>query len=137
MCILLGVVTTKKQIFSTEKAPRPIGPYSQAIIYNDLLFVSGQGPIDPVTNKVVDNTIERQTRQILNNIKTIITEAGFSMENALKVTVFLKNINDFTAFNEVYEEFFTSSLPTRVCIQAGKLPAGWKAEVDAIVGKEA
>ena len=124
-----------KQIFSTGKAPQPIGPYSQAIIYNDLLFVSGQGPIDPATNKVVDNTIEGQTRQVLNNIKAIITQAGFSMGNALKVTVFLENISLFTAFNEVYEEFFSDSKPARVCIQAGKLPAGWKAEVDAIVGK--
>ena len=125
-----------KQIFSTDKAPQPIGPYSQAIIYNDLLFVSGQGPIDPVTNKVVDNTVEGQTRRILTNIKTIIEEAGCSMENVLKVTVFLDDINDFATFNRVYGEFFNSSKPARACIQAGKLPAGWKAEVEAIVGRE-
>jgi len=126
-----------RQAFFTEKAPHPVGPYSQAIICKDLLFVSGQGPVDPVTNKVLDNTIEGQARQILNNIKTIITEAGFSMENTLKVNVFLENINDLTAFNAVYEEFFGGSKPARVCIQASKLPAGWKAEVDAVVGKGA
>jgi len=125
-----------KQMFSTGKAPLPIGPYSQAIIYNDLLFVSGQGPINPVTNKVDDNTIGGQTRQILTNLKNIIEEAGFSMGNVLKVTAFLDDINDFSAFNKVYEEFFSSSKPARACIQAGKLPGGWKAEVEAIVGRE-
>ena len=70
-------------------------------------------------------------------MKTIITEAGFSMENALKINAFLENINDFTAFNGVYEEFFAGSKPARACIQAGKLPAGWKAEIDAVVGKGA
>jgi len=112
-----------RQIFYTERAPHPIGPYSQAIIYNDLLFVSGQGPVDTATNRVVDNTIEGQTRQILNNIKTIITEAEFSMENVLKVSAFRENINAFVAFNGVYEEFFAGSKPARACIQGGKLLA--------------
>ena len=127
---------TTKRIFSTGKAPQPIGPYSQAIIYNDLLFVSGQGPIDPVANKVTADTIEGQTRQILTNIKNIIEEAGFSMGNVLKVTAFLEDINDFPKFNGVYGEFFNDSKPARACIQAGKLPGGWKAEVEAIVGRD-
>ena len=100
-----------------------------------MLFISGQGPINPVTNKVIDNTIEEQTRQTLINLETITEEAGFSMKNTLKVTAFLADIDDFTAFNEVYKEFFTNSKPARASIQAGKLPSGWKIEVDAIVGK--
>ena len=124
-----------KQIFLTDMAPQPIGPYSQATMYGDLLFVSGQGPIDPVTNKNFQGTIEEQSRLILRNLQTIIEEAGFSMENVLYTTVFLEDMNDFARFNKVYEEFFSSSRPARACIQAGKLPFGWKAEIEAIVGK--
>jgi len=124
-----------RQIFLTDKAPQPIGPYSQAIIYNNLLFTSGQGPIDPVTNRVLQNTIEGQSRQALSNLRTVIEEAGFSMENVLKVTVFLGDINDFAIFNKVYTEFFTDSQPARSCVQAGKLPGGWKIEIEAITGK--
>lgn len=131
----MGGVITNRQIFSTDKAPQPIGPYSQAVIYNDLLFISGQGPINPEMNKVVDNSVEEQTRQTLSNLETIAEEAGFAMKNVLKVTAFLADIDDFTAFNEVYKEFFANSKPARATIQAGKLPFGWKVEVDAIVGK--
>ena len=124
-----------RQIFSTDKAPQPIGPYSQAIIYNNLLFTSGQGPIDPVTNGVLQNTIEGRSRQALINLRTVIEEAGFSMKNVLKVTVFLGDINDFAIFNKVYTEFFTDSKPARSSVQAGKLPGGWKIEIEAITGK--
>jgi 2-iminobutanoate/2-iminopropanoate deaminase len=133
--INLGGAVTKRQVFSTKNAPLPLGPYSQAIIYGDLLFVSGQGPIDPATNKVVDNNITLQTRQILTNIKAIVEESGFFMSNVLKVTVFLDDIGSFTKFNEVYKEFFDNCKPARSCIQAGGLPGGWKAEVEVIVGR--
>jgi len=98
-------------------------------------LVSGQGPIDPVTNKVLESTVEEQTRLTLRNLKTIIEAAGYSMENVLKVTVFLEDMSDFTIFNKIYEEFLASSKPARACIQAGKLPAKWKVQVEAIVGK--
>ena len=124
-----------RRIFSIERAPQAIGPYSQAIIYNDLLFVSGQGPVTPSARKVIDSTLQGQTRQILCNLRTIIEDAGFSMENVLKVTAYLADINDFPAFNKVYQEFFGTSRPARACIQAGKLPGQWKAEIDAIVGR--
>ncbi len=90
-----------------------------------------------MTNKVLESTMEEQTRLTLRNLKSIIEGAGFSMENVLKVTAFLEDMGDFTIFNEVYKEFFYSSKPARACIQAGKLPLGWKVEVDAIIGKTA
>jgi len=99
------------------------------------MFTSGQGPIDPLTNQVLQGTTEEQTRLTLSNLKTIIEAAGFSMENVLKVTAFLEDMSDFPTFNEVYKEFFASSKPARACIQAGKLPPGWKVEVEAIIGK--
>jgi len=125
-----------KQVMFTSKAPQPIGPYSQAILYDNLLFVSGQSPIDPETGKTNSTDVEGQTRQVLTNIRNIVEEAGCSLHDVLKVTAFLDDMNNFTAFNKVYEEFFNTSKPARSCIQAGKLPMGWKVEVEAIVGKK-
>jgi len=125
----------KKQVVSTTKAAEPKAPYSQGIVYGDLLFVSGSGPIDPNTQEFVRGSLEDEARLTLNNVKAIVGEAGFSMENALKVTVFLTDFDDFSRFNEVYKEFFPQPYPARSAIQAGKLGFGIKCEVEAIIGR--
>lgn len=125
----------KKQIFYTQKAPRPKGPYSQAVIHNGILYISGQGPFDPKTGNIIRGTIEEETQATLNNIKTIVKEAGFNMEDAIKVTCFLADMNDFEKFNKVYSEFFPVDPPARSTLQASRLPADMKIEIDAIVAK--
>lgn len=125
----------KKQIFYTQKAPRPKGPYSQAVIHNGILYISGQGPFDPKTGNIIRSTIEEETQATLNNIKTIVKEAGFNMEDAIKVTCFLADMNDFEKFNKVYSEFFPVDPPARSTLQASRLPADMKVEIDAIVAK--
>jgi len=125
----------KKQAVSTTKAAAPKAPYSQGIIYGDMLFVSGAGPIDPKTQEFISGTLEEEARATLNNVKAIIEDAGFSMENALKVTVFLSDFDDFSRFNEVYKEYFPQPFPARSALQAGRLGFGIKCEVEAIVGR--
>lgn len=125
----------KKQVVSTAKAAAPKAPYSQGIVYGDLLFVSGAGPIDPNTQEFISGSLEEEARATLNNVKAIIEAAGFSMDNVLKVTVFLGDFDDFSRFNEVYKEFFPEPFPARSAIQAGRLGFGMKCEVEAIVGR--
>lgn len=105
--------TPLRKTFETPKAPITSSPYLQAIIFKDLIFVSGQGPLDPKTLKAVGDTTEEQTRVTLNNIKTVLEEAGTSMENVLKVTVYLKRMEDFGKMNSVYREFFPVDPPAR------------------------
>ena len=125
----------KKQAISTTKAAAPKAPYSQGIVYGDMLFVSGSGPIDPKTQEFISGTLEEEARATLNNVKAIIEDAGFSMENTLKVTVFLADFDDFSRFNEVYKEYFPQPFPARSALQAGRLGFGIKVEVEAIVGR--
>ncbi|MEM1545579.1 MAG: Rid family detoxifying hydrolase [Candidatus Methanomethylicia archaeon] len=121
----------KKEVIATNKAPIPVGPYSQAIRAGSFIFVAGQGPIDPRTRQIIGNTIEEQTEVTLNNIKAILEEAGSSMENVIKVTVYLSNIEDFDAMNRVYSKFFRENPPARTTIQA-KLWKNILIEIDAI-----
>ena len=121
-----------KKVVKTDKAPLPVGPYSQAIIYGNLVFVAGQISIDPATNTFVQGTIEEEARRVLDNIKAILEEAGSSMEKVVKTTVFLADIEDFGRFNEVYQQYFPSHPPARSCIQAGRLPKGMRVEVEVI-----
>lgn len=121
-----------KKVIKTDKAPLPVGPYSQAVIYGELVFISGQISLDPATNTLVRGTIEEEARLVLDNIKAILEEAGSSLEKVLKTTVFLADIEDFGKFNEVYEQYFSSHPPARSCIQAGRLPKGMKVEVEVI-----
>jgi len=125
----------KKQAVTTTKAAAPKAPYSQGIVYGDMLFVSGSGPIDPKTQEFISGTLEEEARATLNNVKAIVEDAGFSMENALKVTVFLADFDDFSRFNEVYKEYFPQPFPARSALQAGRLGFGIKVEVEAIVGR--
>jgi 2-iminobutanoate/2-iminopropanoate deaminase len=122
----------KKEIVRTDKAPAPIGPYSQAARLGNLLFVAGQGPVDPATRTVTAADIQGQTRQTLQNVKAILEAAGSSLENVLKTTCFLRDMKDFRAFNEVYAQFFTSEPPARTTVQAARLPNDIGVEIEVV-----
>ena len=124
-----------KKIVATDNAPQAIGPYSQAIQYGDFLFVSGQIAIDPQTGNIIEGDIEAQTEQVLKNISAIITEAGLSIQNTVKCTCFLKDMNDFVRFNSVYENYFSESLPARETVEVARLPKDVLVEISAICGK--
>ena len=121
-----------KQIISTDKAPAAIGPYSQAVKAGNLLFVSGQIPIDPATGEVVEATIQAQATQSLTNLKAILNEAGTNMGAVVKTTVFLKNMDDFAEMNAVYKSFFDTDCPARSAVQVAKLPKDVLVEIEAI-----
>ena len=122
-----------KKIFYSDKAPKPKGPYSQAVIHNGLLYISGQIPIDPKTGAIVRGTIEEETETTLNNIKNIVEDAGAGMKDVLKVTCCLADMDDFERFNNVYREYFKDEPPARTTLQAGRLPLDISIEIDAIV----
>ena len=115
----------------TSNAPEAIGPYSQAIIYNDILYTSGQIAINPQTGNVESDTIEGQTEQVMKNLSAILNEAGTYFENVIKTTCFLKNMSDFAAFNGIYGQYFTSK-PARSCVAAKELPKDVLVEVELI-----
>jgi 2-iminobutanoate/2-iminopropanoate deaminase len=121
-----------KKHVTTSKAPKPIGPYSQAIIAGGLLFVSGQIPIDPATGELVDGDIEAQTEQALKNVVAILKEAKMGPENVVKTTVFLRDLAEFARMNEVYARYLGKEPPARSTVQAAALPRGVKIEIDAI-----
>ena len=116
---------------STDKAPAAIGPYSQAIICGDMLFTSGQIPINPASGAVEAVTIEEQTEQVMQNLGAVLAQAGSSFEKAVKTTCFLADIADFAAFNAVYAKYFTTC-PARSCVAVKDLPKGVKVEVEVI-----
>jgi 2-iminobutanoate/2-iminopropanoate deaminase len=122
-----------KKVVSTTLSPQAIGPYSQAIVAGNLLFVSGQVPIDPATGNLIDDkSIEAQTRQALKNLQGILSAAGASLDNVVKSTVFLKDMNSFAKMNGVYAEFFTSNPPARSTVQVARLPKDVDVEIDVI-----
>ncbi|MBQ4143999.1 MAG: RidA family protein [Thermoguttaceae bacterium] len=116
---------------ATEKAPKAIGPYSQAVTANGFLYTSGQIPLDPETGSVAGTDIETQTRRVMENLAAVLEEAGISFENVVKTTCFLKDLSDFAAFNAVYAEYFVS-LPARSCVEVSALPKGVLVEVELI-----
>ena len=116
----------------TDKAPAAIGPYSQAIIAGDTVYVSGQVPINPATGKIEEQDISGQTRQVLENIGEILKSAGLGYENVVKTTVLLADIGDFTAMNEVYAAFFTAPYPARAAFEVGAIPKGALVEIEAV-----
>ena len=122
----------KKEIIKTEKAPTAIGPYSQAVRTGRLLFVSGQLGINPESNRLAGNEIEKQSKQSLENLKSILGAAGSSLDKVLKVTVFLKDMNNFSSFNNIYETYFVKEFPSRSCIEVSRLPMDAMVEVEAI-----
>lgn len=124
-----------KEIINTEKAPAAIGPYSQAVAAGDIIFVSGQLPLDPATMEFCAGGIQEQTRQALTNAKAILEAAGSSLDRVVKTTVLLKNINDFVPMNEIYAEFFTKDCPARAAYQVAALPKDALVEIELIAVK--
>ena len=120
-----------KKIIATDKAPAAVGPYSQAVLVNGLLFVSGQIPVNPADGSVAES-IEAQSHQALKNVGAILSEAGLSYEDVVKTTVLLADIADFKAMNAVYAEYFTQDKPARACFQVAALPLGVKVEIEVI-----
>jgi 2-iminobutanoate/2-iminopropanoate deaminase len=121
-----------KEVIATNGAPAAIGPYSQAIRVQGLLFTAGQIPLDPATGKLVAGDIRAQTTRVLQNLEAVLAAAGSSLGNVVKTTCFLANLDDFAAFNEIYAQFFTSQPPARSTVQAARLPAGAQVEVECI-----
>lgn len=121
-----------KTIISTPKAPAAIGPYSQAVLVNGMLFTSGVIPIDPETNTLVQGDVEAQARQAIGNLKNLIEASGSSMEKVVNTTVFIKDMNDFGKINDIYKEFFTSDFPARSCVEVARLPKDVLIEIEAI-----
>jgi len=121
-----------KMIHQSNRAPKPVGPYSVGVSYRDLLFISGQIALNPATNEMVTGSLEAETRQVLGNLKNMLEDFGSSLENVLKVTVFLTDMKRFGDFNAIYAEYFKNNPPARSVIQVGALPKGANVEVEAI-----
>ena len=121
----------EKLVISTKNAPGAIGPYSQAIKIGELVYTSGQLPVDPATGNVSDD-VKEQAKQSLANVKAILEEAGTTMNKVVKTTVFIKDMNDFAAINEVYSTFFAEPFPARSCVEVARLPKDVKVEIEVI-----
>lgn len=125
----------KKEIIFTEKAPKAIGPYSQAVKVSNMLFVSGQVPLNPDTMEIVSDCVKEQTEQVMQNLKAILTEAGYNFEDVVKTTIFIKDMNDFASINEVYGQYFTQLKPARATVEVARLPKDVKVEIELIAVK--
>jgi 2-iminobutanoate/2-iminopropanoate deaminase len=121
-----------KEIVTTDRGPKPIGPYSQAVKTNGFLYLSGQVALDPKTNEMSTGDIRQQTERALENIKGILEAAGSNLHHVVKTTVFLKDMNDFPAMNEVYARYFTAAPPARSTVQAARLPKDALVEIEVI-----
>lgn len=121
-----------KQVISTDRAPQAIGPYSQAVRVGNLVFTAGQIPLDPATGKLVEGDITVQTERVMENLKAILEAAGTSLDRVVKTTCFLADLDDFAAFNTVYGRYFGDAPPPRSTVQAARLPAGARVEVECI-----
>jgi 2-iminobutanoate/2-iminopropanoate deaminase len=123
---------SKKQIIKPTAAAAPVGPYNHAVRIGELLFCSGQIPLDPATGNLVSGDIRAQTERVLENVKAILSDQGLSFSNVVKSTVFMTNLGDFAAMNEVYARYFTSDFPARSTIQVAALPRGASVEIEVI-----
>ncbi|MGD9628275.1 MAG: RidA family protein [Pyrinomonadaceae bacterium] len=121
-----------KELISTDKAPGAIGPYSQAVKVSGMLFCSGQIPIDPATGEFVEGGVVEQTEQVFKNLTAVLEAGGAGLESVVKTTVFLADMNDFAAMNEVYARYFDSNKPARATVQAARLPRDAKVEIECI-----
>ena len=121
-----------RDLVTTDRGPKPIGPYSQAIRANGFLFLSGQTPLDPESGEMVGSDIRQQAERVLENIKAILEAAGVNLHHVVKTTVFLKDMNDFAAMNEVYARYFTAAPPARSTVQAARLPKDALVEIEVI-----
>lgn len=122
----------ERQVFHTTNAPKAIGPYSQAIQVGNLIFCSGQTPIDPATNTMIEGDIETQTRRVLQNLSAVLEAAGSSLSKVVKTTVFLFDMNEFARMNAVYAEFFPTNPPARSTVQVARLPRDARVEIELI-----
>ena len=125
-----------KKVINTKKAPAAIGPYSQGVMVNNFLFISGQLPMDPETMEMVTGDIQQQTKQSLENIKSILEEAGLNFNNVIKTTVFIKDMDDFAKINEIYGNYFNENKPARACVEVARLPKDAGVEIEAIAAVE-
>jgi len=125
-----------KKIINTSKAPSPIGPYNQAILVNDVLYVSGQIAINPETNELVLGSIEEESHQVMKNLQAVLSEADYSVENIVKTTIFLSDMSLFPKVNEVYGSYFTNDFPARETVAVAGLPKGVNVEISAIAYKD-
>jgi 2-iminobutanoate/2-iminopropanoate deaminase len=121
-----------KDIVNSDRGPKPIGPYSQAVKSNGLLYLSGQIPLDPKTNEMISGDIKAQTERVLENIKGILEAAGSNLNHVVKTTVFLKDMNEFSGMNEVYAKYFTAAHPARSTVQVARLPKDASVEIEVI-----
>lgn len=125
----------EKKIIRTDNAPAPIGPYNQAVQYGDMLFISGQIPMDPKTGDLVQSDIKAETKQVMENLKAILDEAGMNFGNIIKTTIFLMDMGQFAQVNEVYGSYFGAGAPARETVQVSGLPKGVNVEISMIAGK--
>lgn len=124
-----------KKIICTDKAPQAIGPYSQAVAYNNMIFTSGVIPINPENNELVTGTIEVQAEQAIRNLAALLEESGSSTDQVIKTTVFIKDMNDFSKVNEIYAKYFKKDCPARSCVEVARLPKDVLIEIEAIAYK--
>ncbi len=125
----------KKQVFETKQAPAPVGPYSQAIGWNQFVFCSGQIPLDPSTGEVLRGDIQEQTKLVMKNISEVLKAADLNFDNVIKSTIFITNMADFTKINEVYGQYFKELPPARSCVEVSALPKGVNVEIEVIAAK--
>jgi 2-iminobutanoate/2-iminopropanoate deaminase len=125
----------EKKIINTSNAPAPIGPYNQSVQYGDMLFISGQIPIDPATGELVKGDIKAETTQVMKNLAAILAEAGMGFSNIIKSTIFLMDMGQFATVNEVYGSYFKDNAPARETVQVSGLPKGVNVEISMIAGK--
>jgi 2-iminobutanoate/2-iminopropanoate deaminase len=121
-----------KEIISTPNAPAAIGPYSQAVRWNGMVFLSGQIPLDPASGQLVEGGIREQTRRVLDNLKAVLEASGCSLGSVLKTTVFMKDLSEFAAMNEVYAEYFGDNAPARATVEAARLPRDVRVEIECV-----
>ena len=125
-----------KEIISTTNAPQAIGPYSQAVKTNNLMFISGQIPMDPATGNLVEGSIEDEANQVLKNLKSICEAAGYSLDDAVKITIFLTDLGNFAVVNDVMKEHFSEPYPARATVEVSGLPLGVNVEIEAIISTD-
>ena len=124
------------RIVATDRAPKAIGPYSQAVVSNGWAFLSGQIPLDPASNQIVEGGIGVQTERVIENLKSVLEAAGSSLDRVVKTTVYLKDMSEFAIMNEVYGRYFASNAPARATVEVARLPRDVRVEIDCIAGVE-